>query len=423
MVVFVLAIAVLLLVPSAALAQDASPTPSMDTSDPWQQARSSDGSTLAFADIVATDEGFVALGWRQGSMRRGDDVLAPTWRSADGANWHPAESISLPDGAQANRLALLDGELYAVGMDGTHLAVWRSTGGGAWHRLKDRASFAANPPGTGRRFGADLRDVVTGHGRIVISGDYWTLVADPEVDSVLWTSTDGRRWRRSYATRPPADRGISDLAVTPSGFIGLVVTNAPTDCANGSERSLILRSTDGRSWLRATRRAFGCGVSDVIYEPLNGRTYALGDAPDVDDAFAVVLASDDLRTWTEVYRPPSEWDGQPWSPSASDVISVGGTVVVVGTASWQGDRDGGTVWAAVSTDGETWQLSADWPQGDGTREELESWAVDGSRLVVDAGVGVWYADLVDPDPAATTTRSAVPSAKQALECDSKGLGC
>ncbi len=52
---------------------------------------------------------------------------------------------------------------------------------------------------------------------------------------------------------------------------------------------------------------------------------------------------------------------------------------------------------------------------------LESWAVDGSRFVVDAGIGIWYTDLAVPDPAATTT-SVVPSAKQALECDFKGLG-
>ncbi len=418
----VLTIALLLLAPSGTLAQDASPTPGMDMSDSWQQARSSDGSTLAFADIVATDEGFVALGWRQGSARRGEDVFAPTWRSADGATWHPGEPIPLPDGARTNQLVALGDELYAVGMDGTHLAVWRSTESGAWHRLKDRASFAANPPGTGRRFGADITDVVAGHGRIVVSGDYWTLVADPEVDPVVWSSTDGRRWRRSHETLPPPDNGIHDLAVTPSGFIGLVGTNAPTDCANGSERSLILRSTDGRSWERSTRRAFGCGASDVIFEPVSGRTYALGDAPDVDGISAVVLASDDLRTWSEVYRPPSEWEGQPWSPSAQGIESVGGTVVIVGDASWGGDRDGGTVWAAVSTDGETWQLSADWPQGDGMREELESWAVDGSRLVVDAGIGIWYTDLAEPDPAAATTSIAVPSAKQALECDFKGLG-
>ena len=56
------------------------------------------------------------------------------------------------------------------------------------------------------------------------------------------------------------------------------------------------------------------------------------------------------------------------------------------------------------------------------REELESWAVGGSRLVVDAGIGIWYADLADADPAATTTTSVVPSAKQALECDYKGVG-
>lgn len=361
----------------------------------WQQAQSSDGSTLSFQDIVATDEGFVALGWRQGSTRRGDDVIAPTWRSDDGATWHPAEPIQLADGARVSRLTALDDELYAVGMDGTHLVVWRSSKDGAWRRLRDRRSFAANPPGTGRRFGASVIDVATGHGRIVVSGDYWTLVADPQVESVLWTSTDGRRWRRSYETLPPPDNGIHGLAITPSGFIGLVATNRPTDCANGSPSSLVMSSSNGRSWRRASRRAFGCSVRAITYDAGSGRYSALAEAADVDGSFAVVLASDDLRTWSEVYRPLTTWEGQPWSPSASGIDSAAGGVVVVGDADWEGDRDGSTVWVSVSTDGVTWQSSVDWPHGDGVREGIESWAMDESRLVVDAGVGVWYADLVD----------------------------
>ena len=365
--------------------------------DLWYQrfVASTDRDALDFLDVVGIDSGFAALGWKQGSARRGDEEYAPTWRSEDGATWHSAEPISLPDGARVSRLAMLDGDLFAIGMEGTHLAVWRSSEDGAWHRLRDRPSFAADPPGTGRRFGADISDVAAGHGRIVVSGSYWTLVADPEVEPVIWTSADGRRWRRSYQTLPRPDNGIHELAVTPSGFVGLVGTSQPSDCASGGESSLALTSTDGRSWRRATRRPFGCGVRAITYDTGSGRYYALAEAPDIDGSFVVVLASDDLRTWSEVYRPPRAWEGQPWSPSAWGIDSAGGYLVVVGDASWGGGRDGGTVWTLVSTDGDTWQLTADWPQGDGRFDEVQGWAVGEPRLVVATGAGVWYADLAD----------------------------
>jgi hypothetical protein len=293
---------------------------------------------------------------------------------------------------------VIDGDLYALGMAGTHLAVWRLPKDGSWHRLKDRLAFAANPPGTGRRFGADIRDLASGRGRMVVSGEYWTLAADPEVEPVVWTSTDGRNWRHSHDDLPPHDNVIRDLAAAPSGFIGLVGTTGSTACITGAEGSLTLTSIGGRSWRRATRRSFGCDVRELTYDAGSRRYYALAQAADDEDAVAVVLASDDLRTWTEVYRPPSTLDGQSWAPRGAGLDSTGGYIVVVGNASWGGDKDGGTVWAAVSADGDTWQLTADWMHGDGVRDEIEGWGMSSARVVVDSGTGVWFADLADVAP-------------------------
>ncbi len=365
----------------------------------WHQAASSGKDALDFQDVVTFDGGYAALGWREGSRGRGQDVVAPTWRSDDGSTWHPAGPIPLTGGSRASRLGVLDDDLYALGMAGTHLAVWRLSKDGSWHRLKDRPAFSANPPGTGRRFGADIRDLALGHGRMVVSGEYWTLVADPEVEPVVWTSTDGRHWRHSPSDLPPLDNVIRDLAAAPSGFIGLVgSTNRTTPCITGAERGLTLTSIGGRSWRRATRKSFGCDVREMTYDAGSRRYYALAQAPDDEDTVAVILASDDLRTWTEVYRPPSTLDGQSWAPRGAGLDSAGGYIVVVGNASWGGDRDGGTVWAAVSADGDTWQLTADWMHGDGVRDEIEGWGMSSARVVVDSGTGVWFADLADVAP-------------------------
>lgn len=362
------------------------------SSGTWQRAESTDGEDLGFRDVLAWDKGFVAVGWPQGSRRRGDDVFAPVWLSDDGATWRQDGSVPLiAKQMDVVHLASLDDELYAVGRVGTHLAVWRSADGEQWHRISDRRSLSAVPPDADGRFRFDINDVVSGRGRIVVSGSYWTRDPDPSVEPVVWTTTDGRRWQRTDPSIPPPNNGIAGLGVLPRSFFGMVGTNRPAGCATGDDGSLPLTSRDGRDWDRVKRARPVCGLRAITFDTMSARYYAVAEAP--DDGRAVVLASENLRSWEEVYRLPDAFDGTPWSTTASAIDGPGGGIIVIGEADWEGGRDGGTVWSLASPDGEEWDLLADWPTDEESGVGISSWAVGDEGVVLGIAGAAWYADL------------------------------
>ncbi len=360
----------------------------------WQPAGSTDGARLGFSDITTWGDGFAALGGPQGSRWRGDAVTVPVWLSDDGADWREAGSISLPQKRMhVSHIVELDGALYAIGTEGRRLVAWRSPDGEWWRRFSRRASFAANPPGTGNRFFADISDVVAGHGQLVVSGDYATRDVDPSVEPVIWTYDSERRWQRTYPTLPPPDNAVWDLGVLPRSFIGIVDTNRPIDCIHGDSANRLLSSRDGREWERVKGARPMCGLRDITFDVLSARYYAIANAG-VRDGTDVVLASEDLRAWEEVYRLPDALEGAGWSPGALGIESAGGGVIAMGGAEWN-DRDGGTVWVATSPDGEEWELHADWPSDAESDFGFGSWAVGTERAVLGIGTTAWYANLDD----------------------------
>lgn len=364
-------------------------------SDAWQRASSSPGPDFGFTDIERWDAGFVAIGWRSGPATEPDEITVPVWLSVDGSTWYAARgAIRLPDRrSQVSQLVAYRGGLLAVGTAGNRLAVWRSGDGGPWQRLDDRPAFVAAPSRELSRYAADTSDAVGGHGRVVVSGSYWTRDVDPSVDSQVWTTRDGGRWQRELPELPSPDNGIFGLAVAPRGFVGLSSTNRRVDCDN-ADGNVPVRSPDGRTWRAVRGVQLVCGLRSITYHEPTGRYYGAGETPAGDAV--IVFASDDLRSWEEVYRLPSEFEGRPWRATMGDIDSVGDAIVVVGDAEWEGgERDGGTVWALASDDGHDWVLTADWFESDADGQELAAWAMDAERVVVASGREVWYADLMD----------------------------
>lgn len=383
----------------AAAATSTPPTSGPDSAavapETWQRASSSPGPDFGFTDIERWDGGFAAIGWQSGPATEPDEITVPVWLSVDGTAWYAARgAIPLPNRrARVSQLVAYRGGLLAVGAAGNRLAVWRSGDGGSWPRLDDRPALAAAPSRDLSRYAADIWDAVGGHGRVVVSGSYWTRDVDPSVDSQVWTSRDGRRWQRELPALPPPDNGIIGLAAAPRGFVGLSSTNRRVDCDN-ADGNVPVRSRDGRTW-RAVREArLVCGLRSITYHEPTGRYYGAGETPAGDAV--IVFASDDLRSWEEVYRLPSEFEGSPWRTTTGDIDSAGDAIVVVGEAEWEGgERDGATVWALVSDDGHDWVLTADWLGIDAEGRTLDAWAMDADRVVVASGREVWYADLLD----------------------------
>lgn len=389
-----LVMSVLPVLPAHAVEDDGGGTPDgVTASNLWQPAAAVDGTRVGLRRLTTWGDGFAALGWQQGARWRGEEVTVPVWLSDDGAEWRATGSITLPRSrTRALEIVEFDGKLFIIGTEGRRLVVWRSPDGEWWRRLRGRASFEANPPGTGNRFFTDISDVVAGHGQLVVSGDYWTRDPDPTVEPVIWTTDEGRRWQRTYPTLPPPDNAVWNVAVLPRSFIGIVGTNAPIDCLYGDPANRLLGSDDGREWTRVKGAKPMCGLQDITFDVVSARYYVLANAA-VDDATDVVLASEDLRTWEEVYRPPETWAGEGWAPGAMGIESAGGGIVVVGEAEWD-DRDGGTVWVATSSDGEEWDLHADW-MAEGEGSEIRAWSVGDERVVISLNASTWYADLDD----------------------------
>jgi hypothetical protein len=292
-------------------------------------------------------DGFVALGSRMVNRHRGStERIVPTiWTSSTGEEWDevaaPFGEVDDP-GSSVARLLAFQGQLYAIGVDGWDLRIWRSDDGTAWDPVNvGRASAGlANAGLVSRRVvvGAAATD-----DRIVAITGPWSDAAGS--DFVAWTSLDGQTWTRAVPTGLHGP--IADLTPGPAGFL-------VRGCAcSGPMASWWLRSSaDGIAWERIHEvPALSAGIA--FDEDADRYLAATLEVRENEDTIAALDASTDGTSWSRLTAAPGR-DSTRVSVAASDA-----TIVLLGSRYAPDDsgsfvmvsRDGGDTWTHSTVPG------------------------------------------------------------------------
>ncbi len=192
----------------------------------WERARSlPDVDGVYLLDLIGTDEGFLAVGYRSNFPSTLDEAVV--WRSSDGTAWHAVpDQPSLVGGGHMAEVAEEKGRYVAVGVDDAHgaLAAWTSNDGQQW---TDAQAPVGGP-------GSSIADITAfGGGFIAVGQD---IQQTGEVGAV-WRSSDGTSWQRVRA-----DFG-------PGALTGLTQLSDQLVAVGGDgERATAWASDDGQSW-------------------------------------------------------------------------------------------------------------------------------------------------------------------------------
>ena len=283
--------------------------------------------------IAATKQGFVALG----------AGTTGTWASNDGLTWRQVSSgTGVGEGMGIHALTAGGPGLVAVGgglpgrpgyvlQSKTRAAVWISSDGSSWTRLKyDKATFG----------GAEMFGVTNGGPGLVAVGR--TYPAENGEHAVVWTSSDGHVWRRQSEGQFGNGNGMYRVLKGSEKLLAIGEAEGP----NPYVGSLAWTSTDGITWKQIPGDAFGQGlVSDLT--AAGAGFLAVGQ----QDGDRVLWYSPDGMTWEK------EADGEIFrgdSTTVTGVALVRDSIVVVGTVQ-QHDKPGSMatawVWSPTNPQG------------------------------------------------------------------------
>ncbi len=345
--------------------------------------------------VTATEAGFVAVGLPV--CARGaepTDCHVSVWTAPPAGPWTRTPDQSglavaytpVPSGPQTGMLDVASGPsgIVAIGyaddraFDGLGVAVWRSSDGQAWQRVRVAPAL----------FSARVSAVAAGEHGYVIVGD--VIKKGLTAHAAAWTSPDGVTWTRAADTtamdvgrcfdtgEEPDCGGMRAVAATADGYVA--VGHVRTGPKSSAIRPAAWTSTDGRTWARSDAGmdfrgslsgvtvggpglvavgsicgsdCFGPGVGGVVATSVDGSTW--DDAPVTAAAALQHVASVGARLFAlgvknQEVDPRAElqlWrsdDGVAWQrvtgfPSVPDAIAIGADlagapdhVVVVGTA-------------------------------------------------------------------------------------------
>jgi hypothetical protein len=149
----------------------------------------SEPDSINVTDIIAADEGFLAVGVGMGGPA--------AWRSADGREWIESPVATPKDGGWVALWGITSTRLgyYAWGSYGGGAHLWRSADGTAWAPVADETAFDLPQ----KEAICAVRDV---EGALQATG----VVAPPrslEGRRVVWTSVDGEEWVLADAAGAP----------------------------------------------------------------------------------------------------------------------------------------------------------------------------------------------------------------------------
>ena len=245
------------------------------TSPAFRQPGEQEMRDVTRAETAGAAAQLVAVGYSDD----GDDEDASVWTSMDGSTWSWSVTGGLggPLDQQMDSVVAFDGLIVAGGFAYTSrdedAAVWVSRdGGGTWERVKDAASLE----GAGNQ---QINALAVGGPGLVAVG---LETLDGDTDAAVWTSTDGSDWVR--VKDPSArfgGPGPQVMYAVTSSVLGIVAAGA--DGLGSDSDGAVWTSIDGRTWLRLGPNTpamsaftdYG-GEAVKVLIPAPGRFLALG---------------------------------------------------------------------------------------------------------------------------------------------------
>lgn len=221
---------------------DAAAWVSTDEGATWARATVAGSADAAMNDVVATADGFVAVGI-DGHPSGGTQMIgsrgAAVWTSSDGSSWTRVPGVSSFAGAEMTRVIEGGATLVAVGVDmptgGAYRTapIWSSTDGRSWTRASVDGMTALDSE--------EVDGVVWVGSRFVVVGSQELGPTDLE-----WMSPDGREWIRSDRTLAAAGAVPADLATVGPTIILAGWTSTGT--GGLAPATTVWESTDAVDW-------------------------------------------------------------------------------------------------------------------------------------------------------------------------------
>ncbi len=238
--------------------------------------------------LATVPGGFLAVG--------GDVRGAVVLSSADGVQWARALDNAAFDGASVRAIAGQGGLTVAVGTrsGSARGLLWTTADGLTWR--DGGSAFAGN---------IEVVGVAAGAGSFAVAGSFRTRLDAAGLRRLVgaaWTSADGHSWDRFVM---PADPDVGDFRLTYLTFAGsrFVALGRSSDI-EAHPGMLVWSSTDGREWRRGQDIPVGRdgSIADIALGP-TGALIAVGWAT-ATPAHAAAFTSPDGLLWTPVQDGP-----------------------------------------------------------------------------------------------------------------------
>lgn len=287
------------------------------------------GREYVVTDLVAAGDGFVAVGLEE--QTDGSSADAAAWSSPDGHTWAQA-IVADGTGRTMDQVVATDDGFVAIGEArydvhagfGAGTAIWTSTDGLTWTRLADTEAPAR---------GTALRAIAAGPPGFLAAAS----LEHPQGDEVpprqpvtagIWRSDDAIHWEPV----PGSPLGVAQIVHMADGWIALGSTVTGATAA-----PVWWRSQDGRSWTRiAVPPLNGLPAGTSVYgQRLAGGAagiLALGERE--DDFSAVGWSSVDGVGWTPLDLAPILAGA-----TVDELHAVGGSILLVGDRMAAGAQD------------------------------------------------------------------------------------
>ncbi|GAB4057038.1 hypothetical protein [Catellatospora paridis] len=165
------------------------------------------GETMAY-DVLPVPDGWLMVGALSPADRIDRDALA--WTSPDGERWTRLPAPASPEYEEFDRVAVVAGTPYAVGLRGDRFGAWRLADG-AW---ADAGAFGSTRPGP----------VAWVAGLAVADAGLLAAVSDGEMYR-LWLMSPDRGWVAVASPAPLRAAGVSAAGVAGSGGRVLVIAD------------------------------------------------------------------------------------------------------------------------------------------------------------------------------------------------------
>lgn len=286
---------------------------------PWARselpADDGTGGESGRADIAGLEAGANRLPWLAGGAtvdERGVRTIQ-IWTSATGPQgpWRPSSfSATSIDGPQDVVYSIAESERIAVAQGTRPSPLHGIPRPSMWTATELNPARWSEAPALREEFGGEnvvsIGGVAAGPHGAALAGS-WINSADRS-SAAVWTSTDGRSWRRNdsdpaFAGIPPELPQASDIADAPPGLVMVGRAPAPAPGDPTAEHGAIWWSADGRSWARTLTVQIASRDAQVSIDRVRfggGRFVAVGSIRREQRVELGEWVSRDGRSWRQI---------------------------------------------------------------------------------------------------------------------------